>query len=302
MSSAEKISSRLPHFYVHWDKESLISNTVDSIGKRLDESEKEFIAIMRCHWVDTAGGTDLDRLGAIFRIGRNDGEPDNDYRGRLKAAVISYKGGGTIGAIKTIVRVTLGLPQDYPVEIIENPPVALNKTWNVRAGKEWTVNPRNINDTVPVITIKVETENARISDPTITNVTTGESITFTGDMHHGDILRISDGVATLNGSDETPRLSTTKMPSLPRRRTTWKYTEAVGANIGVFDSTKFDESVFAIDIISSVTFEWVADQPATFELRVPEHILMKAGMRKDYLQEMLESVKASGVKAEVKVI
>lgn len=302
MPRAEDISGRLPHFYKHWDAGSLISNLTSSVGKRLDEAEKEFVSIMRAYWVDTASGGDLDRLGAIYNIRRKTGEPDADFRNRLKTAIISYKGGGTAGAIQMLVRITLRLTQDYPVTIVENPPVMLKKTWKVSAGREWFVNPRNINDTVPDITLTVLTEGARITDPTITNITTGESITFIGDVLYGDVLKISNGHAILNDSDETGRLSTSNIPTLPRRRSKWKYAEFIGANLGTFDRTLFDRSVFIIEVGSSVTFEWTANQPATFELQLSKEMLMKAGVSADFMQDMVNSVKACGVKAEVKVI
>jgi hypothetical protein len=302
MAGAEKISGRLPHFYKHWDKGSIISGIVSSSGKRMDESEKEYVSIMRSHWVDTASGGELDRIGMIFSIKRKAYEADSDYRGRLKAAVISYKGGGTVGAIKAMVRIALGLSPDSNVEIVENPPAILTKTWKVRAGTEWVINPRNIHDTTPKITVSVDTEHAKITDPTITNLSSGQSITFKGDMKHGDVLKISDGHVTLNGKDVNTMVSAKKAPTLPRKRSTWKYSESIGANVGTFDSTKFDQSVFAIDILSSVTFEWTASQPASFEVRVPKQAMVKAGVTVDHLQDLIDSVKACGVKAEVKAV
>ena len=301
MTRAKKISERLPHFYTHWEPGSSIAGLIAALGKRLDESEKDMISIMRTHWVDTSNGVDLDRLGALFNIKRKEGELDTDYRNRLKTAIISYKGGGTISAIQMLVRITLKLPQDFPVQIVENPPVTLKKTWKVSAGREWLVNPRNIYETVPDVTITVETDNAKIKDPTITNLTTDESVTFRGDISHGDVLHISNGRAMLNGKDLTDRLSTKSMPGLPRKKSKWRYTEYVGANMGIFDQTHFDDSVFVIDIISTVTFEWTAHQPATFDLILQKEMLTRAGITERFMQDIVNSVKACGVKAGVKV-
>lgn len=301
MIRAKKISERLPHFYTHWEPGSSIAGLIAALGKRLDESEKDMVSIMRTHWVDTSNGVDLDRLGALFSIKRKEGELDTDYRNRLKTAIISYKGGGTISAIQMLVRITLKLPQDFPVHIVENPPVTLKKTWKVSAGREWLVNPRNIYETVPDVTITVETENAKIKDPTITNLTTDESVTFRGNISHGDVLHISKGRAMLNGKDLTDRLSTISMPGLPRKKSKWRYTEYVGSNMGIFDRTHFDESVFVIDIISTVTFEWTAYIPATFDLVLQRGMLTKAGVTETFIQDIVNSVKACGVKAGVKV-
>lgn len=268
----------------------------------MDEMEKDLVSIMRAHWVDTARGEDIDRLGALFNIERKDQESDPDYRNRLKTAIISFKGGGTMDAVRMLVRITLGLPQDYNVDIIENPPVDLKRTWKVSSGREWLINPRNIQDTVPDITITVETENAKITDPVITNLTTRETISFKGDISYGKPLKISNGKALVNDKDMTDRLSTTSIPKLPRKKTKWQYTEYKGANIGTFDQTNFDGSVFVIDVTSSITFKWTAFQPATFELRLPEELLFRSGVTAGYMQDLINSVKASGVKADVKVV
>jgi hypothetical protein len=298
---AEKVAARLPHFYLSWDRSSVVSNVVESVGKRMEEMEKDFAWIMRSHWVDTASGKDLDRLGALFSIPRGE-ERDGDYRGRLKTAIISYKGGGTVGSIKMMARIALGLPFDHPIEVRENPPSARKKTWKVRANGEWTVDPRSIRDSKPDITITIDTKGAAIVNPTIVNVDTGETVTFNGRLTYGDTLKLGNGQALLNGSDETQKLSDNKPFSLPRRKTKWQYTESIGSNIAVFDKAYFDKSVFAVDITSSITFEWTAYQPAFFEVLIPKALLERSGARPEYVQRLVDSVKACGVKGEVKVI
>lgn len=300
-TKAEKIAGRLPHFYMHWDGSTVISSVVGSFGKTMDEAEKDFKTIMKAHWVDSASGEDLDRIGSLYSLKRKASEPDDDYRGRLKTAVLSYKGGGTPNAVRMMVRIALGLPQDYPVEIEENPAVRLKKTWKLMAGTEWTVNPRNIKDVEPEITIAVETENARISDPVITNRDTGESITYKGELVKGDVLVLAGGKARLNGKDVSTRLGGS-VPKLPRKKTKWQYTESVGANLGVFDSAMFDRSVFSVSITSAITMEWTANQPATFDVIVEESLLAKAGVTEAYLQEIVNMAKGCGVKAGVRLV
>ncbi len=298
---ADKVAARLPHFFLSWDRSSVVSVVVESVGRRMEDTEKDLALIMRSHWVDTAGGKDLDRLGALFSVPRG-GEGDPDYRRRLKTAIVSYKGGGTLSSIRMMARIALGLPQDYPVEIRENPRVAMKRTWKVRANSDWKVNPRSIADSEPEITIAVDTKDVKISDPTITNLDTGESITFKGTLSFGEELRIGKGRATVNGEDRTQRLSVAKVPTMPRGKTKWLYTEAIGANLGVFDRAQFDKSVFAVDITTSVTFEWVAFQPAAFEVLVPKELLDKSGVKAAYIQRLIDSVKACGVSGEVKVV
>ena len=299
---AERISGRLPHFYTSWDPGSSVAAFVTAMGTRSDEAEKELVAIMRDHWVDMAHAGDLDRLGAIYSIRRQENEPDREYRNRLKTAIISYKGGGTMSAIQMLVRIALKLPQNYPVKIVENPPAMQKRSWKTSAGREWDVNPHSVRASVPAVTLSVETEKARVTNPTLTNVTTGESIMFSGDIGTGDVLDIRDGKATLNGKNCSDRLSAATVPWLPRKRSRWQYMESIGANVGTFDSGRFDQSVFVIDVVTSVTFEWQAHAPAMFELHLPGDLLLKAGVRLASLQDLVDSVKACGVKGVVKVI
>jgi len=301
VTKAEKIADRLPHFYMHWDGGTNISSIVGAMGKSMDEAEKDFAAIMRSHWVDTASKEDLDSIGAIYTIKRKVSEPDEDYRGRLKTAVLSYKGGGTLNAIRMMVRIAMSLPSDYPVTIEENPEVRLKKTWKLMAGTEWTVNPRNITVAEPEITIVVETENAKIADPVITNKDTGQSVGYKGELVKGDVLRLSGDKATLNGKDVSARL-TGKVPALPRNKTRWQYTESVGANLGTFDTAIFDQSVFSVSITSAVTMEWTARQPATFDVIIEKGLLAKSGVTELYLQEIVNMAKGCGVKAAIKLV
>ena len=302
MGGFDRISQRLPHFYTYWDSCSSVAEFITAQGKRFDENEKELVSIMRAHWVDTAYGEHLDQLGEIFSVKRRDAEADKGYRNRLKTAIINYKGGGTIHAIQMLIRIVLKLPQDYPVKIVENPPVSLKQTWKVSAGREWDVNPRSIYPTVPDITLIVETADARVTNPIISNVTTGESISYNGDVSYGDVLKISQGKALLNGKDQTDKLSVDTIPSLPRKKSHWQFMEYIGANVGTFDNARFDQSVFVIDVITSLTFEWQANQPATFELHMPKDLLMMSGIKIDSLQELLDSVKACGVRGEVRIM
>jgi hypothetical protein len=227
---------------------------------------------------------------------------DLDVRNRIKTAILRYQGGGTVEAIQTSIRIALKLSQDHPVEIKENPEVKWKRTYKVRSGMEWQEDARSVNDSELDITLTVDTPDARITDPTLKNITTGDSVAFQGDVSYGDVLEIRDSKAILNGEDQTSKISISGNLKLPRGRSKWQYSEFVGGNQGAFDLTKFDESVFVVDITSSITFEWTAGQPATFELHLSKETLTKAGVKAKEVQEILDSVKASGVKAELKLI
>lgn len=310
VTRVEKIAERFPHFYLHWEHTSLIYSLIHAMGTQFDEMEKDLLTIIRSHWVDSANDGDLDRLGNIFNMTRREflvngtvtKEIDQEYRNRLKMAITSYMGGGTLPAIRTMVRITLGLPIDYPVDIIENPPKIRKWSKEVKAGNEWQMKSYTIKESVPDITLTVVSPDVIISNPSIMNTTTEESITFRGTLKTGDILQIKRGQAFLNNKDLTRNLSSSRVPTLPRQRSKWKYTEDIGANIGVFDYTQFDTSVFAVDILSRISMEWVANQPASFDVLIPRELLQRSGVTEQYLQELIDLIKAVGVIGTVKVI
>jgi hypothetical protein len=302
MSRADDIADRLPHFYMTWNGDAAITTLIRSVARTLDRTESDLIEILRSHWVDTARRDDLDRLGLALSTRRKVGEGDQEYRGRLKTAIIGYSGGGTLNSIRIMIRIALGLPEGYPIDIVENPREAMKKSWTVPANGEWTVDPVSIASSQPRITFAVETPDVEINNPTITNLDTGESVTFNSRMARGDVLILYGGRAMLNGVDRTSALSSTVPLTLPRGKTRWKYTEAVGSNLGVFDLAQFDKSVFAVEIATTVTFEWAAFLPATFAVQIPSDLLGRVGARAEYVQGLLDSLKASGVKGTVKVV
>lgn len=302
MSRADEIADRLPHFYMTWTGDAAISTFIRSVARVLDNTEVDLIEVLRSHWVDTARDNDLDRLGLMLSTRRKIGEEDQEYRGRLKTAIIGYSGGGTQNSIRIMIRIALGLPEDYSIDIVENPPMAMKRSWTVPANGDWIVDPVSIAGSEPQITFTVDTPDVEINNPTLTNLDTGESVTFNGKMSRGDVLKLAGGRATLNGVDRTSMLSTTGPIKLPRGKTRWQYTEAVGSNLGVFDRAYFDKSVFAVEIATTVTFEWTAYLPAAFEVLIPSSLLERAGARTEYVQGLLDSLKASGVKGTVKVI
>ena len=70
---------------------------------------------------------------------------------------------------------------------------------------------------------------------------------------------------------------------------------------GIFDKSHFDKSYFLLDAEISVTFEWMARQSARFELEITKKLIIDAGITNDKLIEVLNTVKASGVRADLKV-
>jgi hypothetical protein len=302
MERTKRILDRFPLFFKTWDTDSIIYGVVAALGKRLDEAEKDLDSVLRSHWVDLASGVDLDKLGALYNLRRKQGEADADLRSRLKRAIIEFKGGGTKSSILTSVRMTLGLPRDYPLEMVENPPVDMHREFSVNPGDTWTFSSESVYDADPTIEISLESEGERITNPTVSNLETGEEITFKDAIKKGETLLMGDGRALIGRRNLTKSLSTTRIPRLPRRLSKWSYNEPLSEEIGVFDTGVFDDSKFAIGIPTiRLGFSWTAYQPATFELRIPEEAVSKENSL-SLAKEAVNSIKATGVRAIIKVV
>ena len=300
MERSQSVLERFPSFYKTWDSNSLIYKLVVSMGKRLDEADIELREIMRSHWVDTSYKGDLDGLGCIFNVHRKPEEADDDYRIRLKRAIIEYKGGGTINAILTSLRMTLGLPGDYPIELIENPPIEVYREFLAKPGDTWEFNSESVLDAVPTIEISIDSEGEKITNPTVISIDTGESITFNGIIKKDELLEISQAGAKLGGKSVTSKLSVKKPPTIVRKLSQWSYNEPISEEIGIFDVGVFDQAKFAVGITTvKVGFRWTAQQPATFEIRLPKDAVKD---RIDLAREAVDAIKATGVKALIKVV
>src|SRR5438093_1544695 len=126
MSSTQDIIERLPEFFKTRSARSLLFQFIDGFGNGLRETERDLFRIMRGHWVDTAKGVDLDKLGAVFKIRRKTGEEDLPFRRRVKRAIQEYKGGGTRPAIDLALEAMFG-PYAREAEVEEWPltPIAI---------------------------------------------------------------------------------------------------------------------------------------------------------------------------------
>jgi len=292
MERTKRIIDRLPLFYRSWDRNSLIFNLLFAMGKRLDEAEKEVTAILRSHWVNTSFGGNLDRLGAIYGFERKSHEGDTEYRNRLKQAVIEFKGGGTINALLTSVRMTLGLSRDYPLELVENPPIEVQREFDVNPGDIWAFSSESVLDATPTIEVSIESESEKITNPSIIN----------GSILKGQKLVIEDGKGMLNRKSVKSNLSTTVVPRLLRKQHKWRYEEPISEEIGVFDAAIFDESKFAIGIPTvKLSFNWVAYQSATFEIRIPQEAITRID-DVSLVEEAVDYIKATGVRAIIKIV
>jgi hypothetical protein len=301
MSTAERINERFPRFYRNWDKGSIIALLLQSISEQLDEAESGITNLMQAHWIDTAHAEDLEKIGALVESKRIPEESDEHFRTRLKRAVDEFKGGGTVSVILGQISQLINA-KSKEVEIIENPLVEDSAEFSVIANDSWTLGSNSIEGELPTISLTVE-DKGEVSNPQITNIDTGQVITFEGKLKTGEQLVIKQGSALIDQQDVTENLSSKEIPELPRKLSTWKYSEALLERIGVFDSAVFDEHTFAVGVPTvRVRFEWTKRRPATFVVQIKERALRDSGISESYLEEAVKSMKAAGVNAIIKVM
>lgn len=287
--------------YKSWDENSVIYKFLSAFVKRLGESQKDVRRILRSHWIDTAHGDDIDMLGALFNLQRTESEPDPDFKDKVKNAIQEYRGGGTVKSILTTVRTTLGATTDDSIKLIENPPQKMRVEKIIRAGDTWIMRSESITDSQPILRIKVLEENAEARNPTLQNLTTKETISFTDSLKTGEELVIKDGKATLDKTTVTKKFKETEI-TLTRRDSTWQYTEALSEKIGLFDTAAFDTSIFAVGIPEvSILYQWTANRPASFEVQIPKGVLERSGVEQERVEKLIKSVKAAGVTATIKI-
>jgi len=302
MERVERICNRLPRFYKHWEKNSLLFNILNAVSKQLDETEDKITDVMKAHWVDAAQEDELNMLGVLLGLSRLSGEDDTHYRARLKRAVNEYKGGGTVSAILEAVKASISAQSAEDVKIVENPSASAFAEFTVRAGETWTLGSNSITDEDPSLTLTVE-EGGEVSNPQIMNLDTMESISFKGKLKGGQKLVIKKEEASLDGNDVSINISPQKIPRLIRKSSTWKYTESLEKLIAVFDEAKFDEHTFAVRVPAvSIRFDWTRLQPATFEVQIKAKALRRSGFSKPYLEKVVNLMKAAGVNALINVL
>jgi hypothetical protein len=302
MSRTKRISDRFPRFYKNWEKESVVSILIRSISEQLDKAEEGITDLMKAHWVDTASDAELDKLGNLVGSRRMPDEDGEHLRGRLKRAVDEYKGGGTVSVIREQIKELTGAKSGKGIEIIENPIAEASAEFAVIANDTWTLGSNSIEDENPNLYLTVEGK-GEVSNPQITNMGTGQSITFKGKLKTGEQLIMKQNIALLGEEDVTGNVSPQEPPRLLRRGSSWKYSESLSERIGVFDTGKFDEHTFAVGVPTvKVRFEWMRRQPATFTIQIKSRTLRDSGLAEPYLEKAASLMKAAGVNAIIKVM
>ena len=300
-TKTEAIMDRLHGFLKTRSDKSLLFHFVDGFGNSLRETEGDVFRILRGHWIDTAKGVDLDKLGAIFKIRRHLGEQDQPFRRRIKRAIQEYKGGGTVSAVEFALTAMFG-SSAIQTEIIEFPPTSLAIEIEASSGDTWRVSSLGITDVVPKISMSIQSKGAEVRDPSIRNMATGESRGIRGTMRSGQEVVLSAEKGEIDGIDITDKVTGKSQPTILRKGSDWQYGEFLQGKIGVFDSGQFDESFFATPLPKvRIRLEWTARKASAIEIRIPRATLDKTGLGKEEIVGALNAIKASGIEMLVRI-
>jgi hypothetical protein len=302
LERTKRIADRLPEFYRTWDTDSVIFKLLDSVGRALSEEQKSVFRIMRTHWVDTANGGDLDRLGAVFELGRDKGEGDDDYRTRIKSALRQFKGGGTCASVRALMADFLSAREE-DLGIEENPGFEASIEKRVSGGQSWTLGSMSVDEASPVVEMTLQGEGDVVLNPALRNLDSNERVEFEGRFRVGQKLVMSRDSATLDGQDVSSSVSAT--PAFPRLLpggSRWVYQEAISAKIGHLDKSPFEGSIFKVPVPDAVIrLTWSGRRPSSFTLVVPSRTLEESGVSEKEAADFLNIIKGAGVHAELVV-
>jgi len=313
LDTADRIVERLPRFYKAWDKQSIFFRFLKIFAQSFDEQRKDLYSIMRSHWVDTAHGSDLDFLGSIYRLKRRPNELDDSFRKRIKFFIVEFTGGGTKESILAQTALYLDLQNEKP-EMIENPATPQTLEKRVKSEDKWIMRSLSIHDENFAVTIlidQVQGDILEVFEPTITDLDRNISIKYNGNIRSGQKLLIKqDLTAELDGEDVTNKISTSSPYDNPpstikilRKGSRWTFKESISPKMGKFDEANFDDHVFEMFVPTVLLrFEWIALLLAAFELKVSDRALIQSGVLKADLEEIVNAIKASGVKAFVTIV
>jgi hypothetical protein len=303
LERTKRIANRLPEFYRTWDEDSVIYKVIDSVGRALAEEQKSVFRIMRTHWVDTANGGDLDKLGALFELRRDNGEPDDDYRARIKSALRQFKGGGTIASIRSLMADYLSANIEDMV-ISENPERTISVERRMSGGDSWTIGSMSVDEAYPAIEMTLHGAGSVVLNPAMRNLDTGERVGLEGRFRAGQTLVMTKDSSTIDGEDVSSEVSAS--PSFPRLLpggSRWVYEEAISAKIGHFDKAPpLGSSIFSVPVPDAVVrLTWSGRQPSTFTLTVPAKALEESGVSQSEAEGYLNIIRGAGIQANLVV-
>jgi len=312
MKNTERMTNRLPEYMNASEKESLIHSVINCVGSRLEKAENRIGDIMTSKWFPVASLPDLERIGSLFDLYRLTGEDMPTYKTRLYSTVQELlKGVGTVESIRALVTAAMGIE---PV-IIENPKLpVVGGSRLLKAGDKWIEECKSVKEPLPKITLHSITP---VRNPTIANLTSGESITYNGLLRSGAFLTINpDGKASLAGIDVSDKITTShnKVPGVSRPTSEWVYQD-----LNAFlDSSRFGEATLAGAEKYSIIIElrWEESKPASFTVKLPLYsnkysatedissadLESSIGYEQELRQEvrnLVEKVKTAGVEGQI---
>lgn len=106
MDKLSAILNNLPD-RVYKKEDSNIYHILSSISEELEDIVQNISSIEDSFYIDSAQGSDLDKLGQLFNLRRLSGEQDEFYRARIRSRLSSFIGGGTKAAIKETIKLLL---------------------------------------------------------------------------------------------------------------------------------------------------------------------------------------------------
>jgi hypothetical protein len=269
----------------------------------LNISQRDLVAILRSHWVETANDKDLDMLGTLFNLYRRRNENDEFFRRRIMYAIHQFTGGGTIRSILTNTRLYLNMRDDEQLELIENPKAVLSIEKRVVGGNTWLMSNEGVRDEEEAsLTISVESKNGEVLNPTIMNLDSGYFLRFNGRLRYGQVLIIHSNHAEIDGKDVSDMILGAPL-KISRIRSRWQFSEDLTPKIGKFNEAVFNEHIFETPLTDvNLRFEWTTMLRATFELRLPSKVLDRNNVSVEDVQDTVNLLKAAGINAIIKVM
>ena len=313
-TTTERIVNRFPRFYKIHDSDSILFQLCDKFAHQLNEARNDLFKIMRSHWIESATGSELDLIGSIFNLIRGSEEKDEQFRFRIITliqfciATSLFPGGGTQKAIKGQLKLYLNPAdgKDYfetnDIKFIENPPYSQELQLEKSFNDKWDMDSNSIFDENFSIMLSLDDNNHEVKNPTII-LDSDSFIKFSGTVKSGEQLVFTEqGNAYLDDLDVTEFIESRGKIKINKKKSQWMYQEDVSPKIGKFDEALFDQNFFHTHIPKvKLKINWIAHLRATFEISLSSSILEESGLSIKFLEEIIDRIKAEGVRAIIKV-
>ena len=191
--STDNLLKKLPDFY---DKRAQSNNYgfIKSFGIELDVFEEQMNRLKESIQISTASGQQLDDIGSLFKLQRQVGEADSQFRTRIQTFWQSQLAGGIISGIRTTVSSIAGISEDQVI-IHEYAPMKFSISLEVGFTTEGVDILKLIEDSLPTIKaagvyalVSITNSFVETIDNLIDNIETTETFNlFVGEHSAGDI-------------------------------------------------------------------------------------------------------------------